>query len=255
MLRYIDEVDGDYLYHVLTDGNGEPTSLRLTLQDDGSIALGDFCVQSWMWMANEYNPYVLMSSAKAVKEKFDWAGTYVLTADVVADDASAFPAEFEVEVQLYSDGKYRIAKFMDTDVYSKNQGCTVVEVAENGNSATISLSQSWGMFFVAGGYPNYMTLTDKDGAATSLNVVLGAGNVLKMDDFTINAFNWDTYASAKLATYSNVTLTKKAEDTAIENIVAEGAAVEGIFDMQGRKIDAITTPGLYIVNGKKVLVK
>ena len=255
MLKYIGEADGDYLYHVLTDGNGEPTSLRLTLQDDGSIALGDFCVQSWAWVANEYNPYVLMSSAKAVKEKFDWAGTYVLTADVVADDASAFPAEFEVEVQLYSDGKYRIAKFMDTDVYSKNQGCTVVEVAENGNSATISLSQSWGMFFVAGGYPNYMTLTDKDGAATSLNVVLGAGNVLKMDDFTINAFNWDTNASAKLATYSNVTLTKKAEDTAIENIVAEGAAVEGIFDMQGRKIDAITAPGLYIINGKKVLVK
>ena len=254
MLKYIGEVDGDYSYHVLSDGNGAATSLRLTLQDDGSILIGDFCVQSWMWMANEYNPYVLMSSAKAVKEKFDWAGTYVLTANVDAVDPSAFPAEFEVEVKLYDDGKYRIAKFMDTDIYSKNQGGTVVEVSEDGNSATISLAQSWGMFIVAGGYPDYMTMNDKDGAATSLNVVVADG-VLVMDDFTINAFNWDTNASSKLAAYSNVVLTKKAEETAIENVVAEAAAVEGIFDMQGRKIDAITAPGLYIVNGKKVLVK
>ena len=144
---------------------------------------------------------------------------------------------------------------METNIYNTNQGNTVVEVAENGNSATISLSQSYGMFMLSVDYPNYMLLTDKDGAATSLNVVLGAGNVLAMDDFTITALNYDTYTLAKLATYSNVTLTKKAEETAIENVVVENAAVKGLFDMQGRKIDAITAPGLYIVNGKKVLVK
>ena len=257
MLKYIGEADGDYLYHVLTDGNGEPTSLRLTLQDDGSILIGDFSVQSWAWMANEYNPYVLMSSAKAVKEKFDWTGIYTLAANVVVEegvDSASFPCEFDVEVQLYEDGKYRISKFMDTDIFTKNQGNTVVEVAENGNSAAISLSQAWGMFVVAGGYPDYMVMNDKDGNATSLNIVLGAGNVLNMDDFTINSFNWDTSASAKLATYSNVVLTKKV-DTAIENVVAEAAVVEGIFDIQGRKIEAITAPGLYIINGAKVLVK
>ena len=256
MLKYIGEADGDKLYHVLTDGNGEPTSLRLTLQDDGSIALGDFCVQSWKWQANEYNPYVLMSSAKAVKEKFDWAGTYILKSEVAVEEGvdTTFPAEFEVEVQLYSDGKYRIAKFMDIDVYFKNQGGTVVEVAENGNSATISLAQTYNMFLVGGDYPNYMTLTDNEGAAASLNVVV-AGNSLKMDDFTVSLLNYNTNVSSKLATYSNVTLTKKAEETAIENVVVENAAVKGIFDMQGRKMDAITAPGLYIVNGKKVMVK
>ena len=258
MLKYVGEVDGDYLYYVLSDGNGEATSLKLTLQDDGSIVLGDFCVQSWAWMANAYNPYVLMSSAKAKKEVFDWAGTYVLSADVTTEegvDATSFPSEFEVEVQLYNDGKYRIAEFMDTNIYNTNQGNTVVEVAENGNSATISLSQAYGMFMLSVNYPNYMLLSDKDGAATSLNVVLGAGNVLTMDDFTVTALNYDTQASAKLATYSNVTLTKKAVDTAIENVVVENKAVEGIFDMQGRKINSITAPGLYIVNGAKVLVK
>ena len=257
MLKYIGSVDADHAYYVLTDGNAEPTTLTVTKNEDGTLSFGDFSISYKLFYASTYDPIYACYGATAEKEKFDWAGTYVLTAEVVKEAAAGtteFPTEFEVEVELYNDGKYRIAKFMDTDVYFKNQGGTVVEVAENGNSATISLAQTYNMFVVGGGFPNYMTLTDKEGAATSLNVVV-AGNSLKMDDFTVSSFNWENNTSAKLATYSNVTLVKKAEETAIENVVVENNAAEGIFDMQGRKIDAITAPGLYIINGKKVLVK
>ena len=256
MLQFIGSVDGDYAYYVLTDGNAEPTTLTVTKNEDGTLSFGDFSISYKLYYAASYDPIYACYGAGAEKEKFEWAGTYVLTADVAVEEGvdTTFPAEFEVEVQLYSDGKYRIAKFMDIDVYFKNQGGTVVEVAENGNSATISLAQTYNMFLVGGSYPNYMTLTDKEGAATSLNVVV-AGNSLKMDDFTVSSFNWENNTSAKLATYSNVTLVKKAEETAIENVVVENNAAEGIFDMQGRKMDAITAPGLYIVNGKKVMVK
>lgn len=43
----------------------------------------------------------------------------------------------------------------------------------------------------------------------------------------------------------------------VEEIIEEAPApvVTGIYDLFGRRIDAITAPGLYIVNGKKVLVK
>ena len=41
----------------------------------------------------------------------------------------------------------------------------------------------------------------------------------------------------------------------VENIETAAPAVNVIFDLFGRRIDAITAPGLYIVNGKKVLVK
>ena len=40
----------------------------------------------------------------------------------------------------------------------------------------------------------------------------------------------------------------------IENVNAD-AVIKGIYDIHGRKLEQITAPGLYIVNGKKVLVK
>ena len=43
-------------------------------------------------------------------------------------------------------------------------------------------------------------------------------------------------------------------DTAIDNIATEKANA-GIYDMTGRKIEQIVAPGMYIINGKKVLVK
>ena len=42
--------------------------------------------------------------------------------------------------------------------------------------------------------------------------------------------------------------------TAIENVVVENAS-NVIFDLTGRKVEAISAPGIYVVNGKKVLVK
>lgn len=43
------------------------------------------------------------------------------------------------------------------------------------------------------------------------------------------------------------------DDYRCEDTAAEG--VEGIFDLQGRRLNEITEPGIYIVNGEKVLVK
>ena len=42
--------------------------------------------------------------------------------------------------------------------------------------------------------------------------------------------------------------------TGVENVVVENE-VKAIFDLTGRRVEAITAPGIYIVNGKKVLVK
>ena len=43
--------------------------------------------------------------------------------------------------------------------------------------------------------------------------------------------------------------------TGIENVTTENVNVTGIYDLTGRRVEAITAPGIYVVNGKKVLVK
>ena len=42
--------------------------------------------------------------------------------------------------------------------------------------------------------------------------------------------------------------------TGVENVVVENE-VKAIYDLTGRRVEAITAPGIYVVNGRKVLVK
>ena len=55
------------------------------------------------------------------------------------------------------------------------------------------------------------------------------------------------------ANYSFHFTTEGAMD--IEDVECEREIVESIYDLQGRKLEGITQPGFYIVNGKKVYVK
>ena len=43
--------------------------------------------------------------------------------------------------------------------------------------------------------------------------------------------------------------------TGVENVTTENVNVTVIYDLTGRRVEAITAPGIYVVNGKKVLVK
>lgn len=56
----------------------------------------------------------------------------------------------------------------------------------------------------------------------------------------------------KLIHLTSLTVTNT---TAIEEVKGENGKVKAIYDLTGRKVDAITAPGIYIVNGKKTLVK
>ena len=44
-------------------------------------------------------------------------------------------------------------------------------------------------------------------------------------------------------------------ETAINEVTSEIGEAKAIYDITGRRLDAITAPGIYIVNGKKVIIK
>ena len=54
---------------------------------------------------------------------------------------------------------------------------------------------------------------------------------------------------------TSLTVTKNGEETAIDEVKSENGEVKAIYDLTGRQINEITKAGIYIVNGKKVLVK
>ena len=90
-----------------------------------------------------------------------------------------------------------------------------------------------------------------------------AGGVLKHPHDTngakLGAFRWylsitKNDAKAKSATFSFGNFSNDGT-TGIEEVTTENVTVKGIYDLSGRKLDAVTEPGVYIIDGKKVLVK
>ena len=53
---------------------------------------------------------------------------------------------------------------------------------------------------------------------------------------------------------TSLTITKN-EETGIGEMKSENGELKAIYDLTGRQINEITKAGIYIVNGKKVLVK
>ena len=61
--------------------------------------------------------------------------------------------------------------------------------------------------------------------------------------------------SDKAGTTSSYSFRFDANTTGIDEVEGEGEEVESIYDLQGRKLTEISHPGVYIVNGKKIIVK
>ena len=66
-----------------------------------------------------------------------------------------------------------------------------------------------------------------------------------------NKVYFDAPAAAEIVSYSFGF--DWAGTTGIEGVVAEGAQDGAIYDITGRRVKAITAPGIYIVNGRKVV--
>ena len=67
---------------------------------------------------------------------------------------------------------------------------------------------------------------------------------------------WLPYSAAVSASGFSFAVGGKGHDTTgIDEVEVEREEHEAIYDLQGRRLEGITSPGFYIVNGKKIIVK
>ena len=69
-LMHLGNPDGDYAYLALADINGQGTSLDVTLNEDGSLSISDFCVSYYLYNAQTYKALTLMSGVSATRKPF-----------------------------------------------------------------------------------------------------------------------------------------------------------------------------------------
>ena len=247
-------------YLKLYDMNAQTSPIVFTLNEDGSVNVSNFFIKHLKYDEN-YNPsesaaayyqnVTIPAAGGDVEEAepFDWYGTWeVTTGSQASYDGKEYPASFYMTIEE-AYGYTMITQFMSNDIKALNSGGIILTVADDNKTAEMQTDK-----FVGGAYPSYLKIYDMNGQTGSVVFTANADGTLSIADFFLANYDWSTSAITGGAVfYQNVTATKCP--TGIEDIVVENAVVEGIFDMQGRKIDAITAPGLYIVNGKKVLVK
>ena len=247
-------------YLKLYDMNAQTSPIVFTLNDDGSVSVSNFFIKHLKYnedysstesAAVYYQNVTIPAAGGDVEEAepFDWYGTWeVTTGSQTSYDGKEYPTSFYMTIEE-SNGLTLITQFMSNDVKGLNYGGILLTVAEDNKTAEMQTDK-----FVGGAYPMYLKIYDMNGQTSPVVFTANEDGTLSIADFFLANYDWSTSAITGGAVfYQNVTATKCP--TGIENIVVENAVVEGIFDMQGRKIDAITAPGLYIVNGKKVLVK
>lgn len=108
-----------------------------------------------------------------------------------------------------------------------------------------------------------VTLSDNIAEASPITIVYNGDGTVSFTQTGNNSIALNAKSDKSIRGYSatdsnsswKVTLAAD-NNTAIENVEAEDAASENvIYDLAGRKLKEITAPGIYIINGKKRLVK
>ena len=249
------------VYLALRDMYMSTDAIEMVVNEDGTMFVAGLSVVTVISGVETQNPTVnaYYSNLLVTKEgtepeafDFDWLGTWEVTAgSQISYDGKEYPKSFYMTVEYREDwGLTLITQFMSKDVVNLNQGGIMLDIAADNKTAEMELDM-----FAGGSYPDYLKIYDLNGTA-DYPIILTAceDGTIFFGDFYLATYNWDTHSlTGGGVLYQGVTATKCP--TGIENIVVENAVVEGIYDMQGRKIEAITAPGLYIVGGKKVLVK
>lgn len=250
----------DYL--VIYDMNAQENPIRFVLNADGSVAIDNFCVKNYNFdtyeetLAALFKDVTIPAAGGSEPEvtEFDWAGTWEVTAGTVTPyDGKEYASKFYMTIVFYpadeyNPAEYLITQFMSNDVAGFNMGGIALSVAEDNSTAGMETGT-----LVGGAYPEYLKIYDMNATTSPVIFTANEDGTMSIADFFVKTLDYATNAESNAVYYQGITATKCS--TGIENVKTENGNVKGIFDIQGRKVEQITAPGLYIIDGHKVLVK
>lgn len=255
---------GSYLYGaypdyiVIQDMNASSAPINLVLQENGSVKVDNIFLQGLNYDTNKTTPLafyegVAIAAAGGSEPEvsaFSWVGQHtVKVGSIESYNDKSYPTEFTMTV-IEDAGQYLVTEFFSTDVTALNYGGIAFAVAEDGKSAELSSAS-----FVGGAYPDFLVIYDMNASESPIRFVLNDDGSVTIDNFCVKNYNFDSYEESLAALFKDVTIPAVGGSTGIENVEGENGMVKGIFDIQGRRIEQVVAPGLYIIDGKKVLVK
>ncbi len=240
----------DVIYYYTTDGN-EPTSEDE--ETDGEIIISESCTLKVV-VELTYGDKTYVSSSTSAE--------YIITEEATCNRAAVVGAG---NYFLVADG-YVAAPIEGTSL-------PVVEATVEGDNVTapvyyaITLEEATGGYYIKDVNGNYVynTMMTPHRLSSNTYAPTDVWEIEIADDCTatiacngyVLAFLNGVFCTVDpngTETFVLPTL-YGVQATGINGVVVNGEAIESIFDITGRKVEKITKSGIYIVNGKKVLVK
>lgn len=265
----------------------EPYSFGVTYYFDFTlVSENEFTLNYGFGLANNtlLQYYAAGNLTRATGEEpapaFDWSGTFTVKGNVSSTD---FPAEFDIVVELDNDGYYNLTTVMGTDLYYLNSGYPYLEISEDAKSATLP-----GGINIGGTAPVFLQLAD---ANETITFTVNDDGTISSEDFKIFRADYSSQEPFNaVAEYTNIVITRVTDNeegddntgdgnegdneeggdntgdgnegdneegddnvNSIENVTIENSTV--IYDLTGRRVKEITNAGIYIINGKKQVIK
>ncbi len=106
---------------------------------------------------------------------------------------------------------------------------------------------------------NINCVDEENNTLYSNNRYLPAGDIYtpvipEIENYTMTNITGATTGTNTIKGNTDITITYSSNSTGIDNAKTENT-IEEIFDSAGRRIKKISSPGIYIINGNKILVK
>ncbi len=256
---YLYTVQQNAVYLALRDMNMSTDVIEMVVNEDGTMTVAGLSVVTTVAgvetpTLNAFYSNLLVTKEAAEPEApaFDLLGNYKFSVETVEEsyttDGVEYLKEFDVKIEYFDGTPYQMEScYYISSFFGDNSGWYSIDINVVEEGSKFELLVGGNIKALVPG-ESYYKIYSADGSTTPVSMIVNADGTLSLGDFSI-------YINEnKGAIYKNAVLTK-VDDTAVENIAVENNTVKGIFDMQGRKIEKVTAPGLYIIDGVKVLVK